>query len=327
MSIGSDAPVPRWLSRNATDVDEVRSLCQAYFYPVDLQPVRGTARLAFSFSVVELGPLTVGELHFGSDIRLRAGDLDTAYHVNLPLSGSLRSVHRGIEVHARPAEAAVYRPQGETVLEWSRQCRLLCIKIDKVALASHLAALTDQAVTDVRDVAPSLNLTAGAGLSWSRLVRSIATDMYDAQSLLYRPPVGARIAHSVVAGLLYAVQHRQGAQLAGAATACHPRTVKRAIEAMHADPSHPFTMTELAGIAGCSVRTLQEGFRRHVGRTPTALLRDIRLTRAHDDLRSADPDAVTVAQVACRWGFTHLGRFAAAHRARFAVPPSTTLHS
>jgi AraC-like DNA-binding protein len=326
MTIGPDAPVPRWLSRSATGIEEVRSLCQTYFYPVDLQTVRGAASPAFSFSVLELGPLTVGELHFGSDIRLRTGDLDTAYHVNLPLSGSLRSVHRGIEVHARPAEAAVYRPQGETVLQWSRQCRMLCIKIDKVALAGHLAALTDQAVTDVPDVAPSLNLTAGAGLSWSRLVRSIATDMYDAQSLLYRPPVGTRIAHSVVAGLLYAVEHRQGPQLAGAATACHPRTVKRAIEAMYADPSHPFTMTELAGIAGCSVRTLQEGFRRHAGRTPTALLRDIRLTRAHDDLRSADPDAVTVAQVACRWGFTHLGRFAAAYRARFAVPPSTTLH-
>jgi AraC-like DNA-binding protein len=34
---------------------------------------------------------------------------------------------------------------------------------------------------------------------------------------------------------------------------------------------------------------------------------------------------VTVAAVAHRWGFAHLGRFAYAYRARFGVSPSETL--
>ena len=45
--------------------------------------------------------------------------------------------------------------------------------------------------------------------------------------------------------------------------------------------------------------------------------RDVRLRRAREELRDADPLADSVAAVARRWGFTHLGRFAAAREAKF----------
>jgi transcriptional regulator GlxA family with amidase domain len=106
-----------------------------------------------------------------------------------------------------------------------------------------------------------------------------------------------------------------------------PRSVHRAITVMEQDPARPFTVDELAGAAGVSVRSLQQAFRRHTGRTPTEYLRNLRLTGVHGDLIEADPQVATVADVAQRWGLTHLGRFAAAYRARFGVNPSTTLQS
>jgi transcriptional regulator GlxA family with amidase domain len=106
-----------------------------------------------------------------------------------------------------------------------------------------------------------------------------------------------------------------------------PRTVHRAITMMEDDPGRPYTVTELADAAGVSVRSLQQAFRRHTGQAPTEYLRDLRLTRAHLDLVTADPAQVTVADVAQRWGLTHLGRFAAAYRARYGVNPSTTLQN
>jgi AraC-like DNA-binding protein len=35
---------------------------------------------------------------------------------------------------------------------------------------------------------------------------------------------------------------------------------------------------------------------------------------------------MSVSEVAYRWGFTHMGRFAGTYRARFGVTPSRTLH-
>jgi transcriptional regulator GlxA family with amidase domain len=56
-----------------------------------------------------------------------------------------------------------------------------------------------------------------------------------------------------------------------------------------------------------------------------AYLQSVRLDRAHETLRDEDPARVTVAAVAHRTGFAHLGRFATAYRVRYGVSPSETL--
>ena len=76
-----------------------------------------------------------------------------------------------------------------------------------------------------------------------------------------------------------------------------------------------------------SVRTLQEGFQRHLGMSPMACVRVVRLRRAHRDLRSADPSHSTVALIAHRWGFTHLGRFVAAYKRMYGETPLQTLRA
>jgi AraC-like DNA-binding protein len=48
----------------------------------------------------------------------------------------------------------------------------------------------------------------------------------------------------------------------------------------------------------------------------------------HRDLQNAEPGhGTSVAAVAARWGFTHLGRFAIEYRRRFGSYPSQTLRS
>ncbi|MCT2279571.1 helix-turn-helix transcriptional regulator [Micromonospora chalcea] len=90
-------------------------------------------------------------------------------------------------------------------------------------------------------------------------------------------------------------------------------------------PEQPITIGKLADLTGVSERSLQAGFQRYVGISPTAYLRQLRLDRAHEELRQADPDQTTVAAVAHRWGFAHLGRFASSYRVRHGESPSETL--
>lgn len=106
-----------------------------------------------------------------------------------------------------------------------------------------------------------------------------------------------------------------------------PLPVQRAVEAIQAHPECPFTISKLAQIAHVSQRTLQERFREYMGISPMSYLRQIRLARAHDDLRQTDANHITVAQIAHRWGFTQLGRFAASYRAKYGVNPSETLRN
>jgi len=80
--------------------------------------------------------------------------------------------------------------------------------------------------------------------------------------------------------------------------------VRTAIDIIEAGAHLPLTISALARQCHVSVRTLQEGFRRHVGMSPMAYVRVFKFRGAHRDLRSANPTDSTVAAIAHRWGFT-----------------------
>ncbi|WP_250038444.1 AraC family transcriptional regulator [Paractinoplanes maris] len=107
-----------------------------------------------------------------------------------------------------------------------------------------------------------------------------------------------------------------------------PAAIRRAIAYMDRHATDPITLEDIAAAAGLGVRALQTGFRRHLDVTPVGYLRRVRLERAHRDLQAADPtNGDTVADIAYRWNFPNLGRFAAYYRTTFGRRPSQTLHT
>lgn len=84
-------------------------------------------------------------------------------------------------------------------------------------------------------------------------------------------------------------------------------------------------LAEFSRHAGVSARTLQEAFQRELGMSPLERLRRTRMTRARQDLLAGDPTRTSVTEIAARWGFFHLGRFAQAYRATYHELPSQTL--
>ena len=88
-------------------------------------------------------------------------------------------------------------------------------------------------------------------------------------------------------------------------------------------PEETLNLVQLAQIAGSSVRQLQQAFKAYTGMTPSHWLRLRRLNGAHRELLRA-PE-VTVAEVAMRWSFWHLGRFSSSYQALFKELPSETL--
>ncbi|MEV6279161.1 helix-turn-helix transcriptional regulator [Nocardia sp. NPDC051832] len=102
--------------------------------------------------------------------------------------------------------------------------------------------------------------------------------------------------------------------------------LQRAIDYLQANPAQPITISQLASQSGTSVRALQNAFRTHHDTTPLEYLRRVRLDRARQDLRAAEPsDGYTVAIVAARWGFTHPGRFAQLYKQAFGRSPRQEL--
>jgi AraC-like DNA-binding protein len=278
-------------------------------------------RLAFTAAGLAFGPLSVAEVSYGSDMRLDTAGLETAYHVLVPVTGGMRSRQGPAEVAASRRRAAVFRPEGAIELRWPGACRLLSVKVDREALESELTAVRGAPRRRPAPVTASIDLATGSGRSWAVLLELLGRELADPAGLVRQPRMADRWAHLVLGGLAVALEPPDDEP----SPPLRPRTVKRALDAMHADPAYPFTAADLAVVAGTGVRVLQDAFRRYVGLPPLAYLRQLRLTRAHEDLLGADPRETTVADIAARWGFAHLGRFAGAYRARYGVSPSHTL--
>jgi AraC-like DNA-binding protein len=107
-----------------------------------------------------------------------------------------------------------------------------------------------------------------------------------------------------------------------------PTTVSRAIAFIDANADLDISAADIARAAHVTVRAVQLAFRRHLNSTPMAYLRQVRLERAHEQLRAATPaDGTTVTDIAARWGYANPSRFTAHYRRVYGQPPSHTLHS
>lgn len=108
------------------------------------------------------------------------------------------------------------------------------------------------------------------------------------------------------------------------------RIVRLAREYMQAHAESVITVPDLCEAAHTSRRALQYAFEDLLQVSPITYLRCMRLNRARRDLLRQASQGVGaggggVGDVAARWGFWHLSRFAGDYRALFGELPSATL--
>lgn len=84
-------------------------------------------------------------------------------------------------------------------------------------------------------------------------------------------------------------------------------------------------LTEVARRSGYTLRSIELIFRDSVGMTPGRYFMNMRLNGTLRDLLAAGT-ACSVTEVASRWGFRHLSRFAEQYRKAFGELPSQTLN-
>jgi AraC-like DNA-binding protein len=309
----------------ADDPDEARQIAADTLYPQRMDVLDPKSPLRMTMHGLRLGSVFVGDCTYETDVRIVCGDLVTSYHVNLPLSGHLLSRHRNELVDADPDTAAVYGPAGDTELvRWAGDCRQLCVKIDRGAFEQGLVQLLGDHLSVPLVVAPTLDVREGPGRSWARLVQVVAAEAAHADSVMHQPLVAPQLSEAIIFGLMTAIGHPYRGQFDDIG-AGRPPVIARAVDYLHGHVADPISVADVAGHCGISVRSLQDGFQRHIGKSPSAYLRALRVRGVHDELVETSPELQTVAAIAHRWGFMHLGRFASLYRAEFDESPSQTL--
>ncbi|WP_419690058.1 helix-turn-helix domain-containing protein [Burkholderia theae] len=158
-------------------------------------------------------------------------------------------------------------------------------------------------------------------------LKSLLVAGFDAADT-YERPLSHRQARKALRDAIL-VELADALQAAGPSVRLTPsarrRVVDRVRDLVVSQPGVPLTVLDVCHAVGASRRKLQYCFEEILGTHPAWYLRVLRLNAVRRELREQSPASTSVSDVACRWGFWHLSRFATHYRELFGEPPSDTL--
>ncbi len=102
------------------------------------------------------------------------------------------------------------------------------------------------------------------------------------------------------------------------------RALKLALEYIEEQADCAPTIKDICRASGASYRTLNYAFLDRFGVAPKQYLQAVRLAGVRKELRTLAPRE-PINDLASRWGFWHMGQFAADYRRHFGELPSETL--
>jgi AraC-like DNA-binding protein len=250
---------------------------------------------------------------------------ERVFFLSLSIHGQTRHRLNGAEVLAEPGVAVVGSPGQLTTLESVTGIETLWVTLDRGDVERELARLLDRPVSAALEFEPAWSLGAPSGRTLTRLTRFLAEEVNDLDDPQAQASLAVRQASRALLTLVLGGQpHNYTLALTEPARDAALRVLRRVEECVEAQLNEPLTLGDLASWGGVGVRTLQLLFQRHRGCTPSAFVRRRRLHAVRCDLLAGGP-GVSVTRVAFKWGFNHLGRFAAQYAREFGESPRDTL--
>ena len=290
-------------------------------------PTRHDAVARATAAATSVGPLKlVYAQTVGTEVAVDFVQQESNYVVTLALSGRNLVTVAGETVTCAPRQAVVLSPRMVAGMHISDGYQQLHIAVERRALEQQLEAMTGRPVVEPIRFGLEMDFRSAASMSWARAVRLLLDDLDRPDGLTGVAPRHEPWSSLLMTGLLLAQPHNYSDRLReDGRPPFRPRALRRTVDLIHSDPAADLSLARLCEVAGSGPRALQRHFQEYFGCSPLQYVQRVRLEQAHSDLlRGRD---ATVADVAHRWGFTHVPRFAGAYRDRYGVAPSVTLRA
>lgn len=295
-------------------------------YAADLRIEAGEAGYHLVHQRVDAGPFALARIGQSAYLDIEVGDVAGLVACRTR-SARISRASQGVAHRFGPGEVFLTNRPGEPfTLRWEPGEVELCVLdlgvLAQVATAAPARRPGPIRFTDLGAVDPTL------ARQWQRTTGYVNDVVLNNPGASVQPLVIGNAARMLAAAALAIFPNTAFTdETAGDRRDAGTRTLRRAITFMEENADRDISAADIATAAAVSLRAVQLAFRGHLGTTPMAYLRRIRLDRAHHDLVRADPRWETVSAIASRWGFASHSRFTARYHASYGVPPRETLHA
>jgi AraC-like DNA-binding protein len=260
----------------------------------------------------------------GAPVLVRSSPL-RSYYLILPLQGQVTGTINRATVQAAPGEALVFPTEACLHAHWHEQCVAIVLSVAKEEFDREMRGIVTPPGTPL--LPPKLDLSGGAGRSFVNVLGCLCADC-DLQQFGDSSPVVRQSLQQAL--LLSLLQMSSGSgtrtpRLEKASTRRRRAGVARAVDYLHLNPHRKVEAQELARIAYLSLRSLQIGFLECFDMGPMTYSKRLRLMKAREELKGAEPRDTNISDVSQRWGFDCGNTFSRLYRQTFGELPSCTL--
>jgi AraC-like DNA-binding protein len=285
---------------------------------------RDARQLDACLNGVSLPNMTIAYVHYGTRVSVSTTCTNYDYWILPTIRGHLETVTGKSEVVYGPGTALAMSPPRDTIVRSQEASARLSLRLIGTALTRHLAVLLGRQVNVPLELATHLSLAEGYGRSIAGYLYQAIADLESDNSTLCDPITASAFEQFIMTELLMWHPHNYSEALRRLDKPIAPRDVKRAIDYIEEHLDRAVTLADIVAVSGVPGRTLFKHFKDYRGTSPMNYLRTARFQKVRDELRRSEPDDC-VAEIAARWGFEHMSRFAAEYRKRFSESPSQTL--
>lgn len=244
------------------------------------------------------------------------------YGFSVVCEGGMNVTERDAAIRCSRDATALSSPGVSQRIALDPDAKRLAVSISRSAVRRRLATLTGAVPKEEIVFEPRLALDKGVGRMAVAQIECAIEEEDRNGGFLSNPLRVAQFEDALLSSLLLFQPHNHTHLLEARPRAPHCRDVRRVMEYIEANLAEPLRLEDLVAVSGVSGRALNEHFQKTTGLSPMAWLRRMRLEEVRRVL--LDDEAVTVTEAALRFGFSHLGRFAASYRAEFGEAPSET---
>lgn len=280
-----------------------------------------SSKLEFLHGCANLGSeLSIHRLAYGRAIDNAGGPAGDTYLAVFTLAG-IRHMRVGADEIVSPAGTlCVINPHQPFSSRLSADHQQLTVCISGALLRQQLGAQgTPQ--RQPLEFFPVHTSALDQAATLTNVIKTLCYELRRQSSAISRPQV-ARHFERVVAELLLAEVPNNHMDAPGDVTHQAPAYLQSALRFIHAHINEPISIEDIARFVGVTPRALQIAFRRHLGITPRAYLRNARLDLAHHALSADVTHRLKLSSIAQDYGFANASKFAQRFRERFGQNPS-----
>ncbi len=304
------------------DPDEAHAWLRKTYADHDLKISGSSQDFTFSCDITRLDGMSFGRMRHSMAVDIDVFDGLRNLSIVEHRGGDAVQVSIGHEsVNLRAGECFLLPPDQPYQVAWNSVAAEVTTLSFEDLLRDALG-LVERATVNVDFTRP---ITPAAGRHWSQTMRYVQSSVSNSPLLAAAPLARRELGWLVSSAVLACFPNSTLDAESPPYAADTPQPLRRALTFIDEHAGDAITLNQIAVAAHLSPRGLQATFRRHLDTTPLARLRSVRMERAHRDLQNAEPGNTSVAALAARWGFTHLGRFAVDYRRRYGSSPSQTL--